>query len=1157
MTHFIPMKKIISLLTPNSSGKGGGIAVFLATALFILTGALSVHGYESSHYAPSSKLASGKWVRINVKEDGMQYLSKTALQSLGFSDPSKVKVYGYGGRLISEKLTKSMPDDLPQQPVVRVGDGILFFGVSNNVWTPADKNVSGRRYSHELNPYSTESCYFLTDSEGADMALQKINQGGTGGQEVRTTFRERLWYENDLVAVGVSGRELFGEDFRTTKARTFNFALTDNAGSPLSLVVTAVADRGSNIQLTANGEALNSTSSGKTDSSVAYGYYTVTSSAKSPGNTLQLNVAMNHSGGTAYLDYIEVEYDRQLKMNGDKLYFYDNAETPTAYEIQGCTTATRLWDVTEPGNIREVEMTLNGDKGTFFVTTPGYREFIAFNPVAKGTVPVESVNVGNQDLHSLATPDMVIITLPEFREQSEAIADLHRKHDDMEVLVVEPQTIYNEFSSGNADIGGFRKFLKMLYDRGINESGKSKLGYCLLMGAATFDNRAISDIVRNCGYNFIPIYQSKGNPGDLGSFSTDDILAHLADEGNSSSMKSDKMLIAVGRIPARSKEDANNAVRKITNYIEEPDFGNWRSNVMLIADDQNSAAHLEQTESTWEMMIANGGEGLKYEKVYLDAYDRVSSPLGLTFPAAREKMLNLWKEGVFFINYIGHGSPRTWTHENLLTWSDVNSLVNARMPFLYAATCEFARWDDTTPSGAEIMLFSPKGGVIAMICPSRSVFISNNGFLSREMGKFFFVRDAEGNGPRMGDIMKNGKNSMTFEDSNKLRFCMLGDPALRLKLPALEAEIERIGENVMTDVAEGQTVELNALDNLEISGTIIGKDGTTDTSFNGVIELTLMDAEEAIETHGWEDETGNDGKVSYYNDRRSRLFTGKARVTDGKWATRLFIPYDIDNNTAPAQILSYAYDTETGNEANGSNEKVVVYGHNSDIENDGEGPTISSFRLNHSDFTPGDLVHSEPLVMATFSDPQGINVSDSGIGHKMTLTLDRRTYFDDVNQYYSPDIDDPTAGTITYPLSGLEAGNHSLTLTVWDNANNSSSATINFTVGVNMNPAIYDVTSYVDKEAEAVIFTVYTDRPSAELECGIEIFNLNGQPVWSDIEESVTDNNSSLKRTWKFCDNAGRRVPRGIYIYRARIATPDGRYTTKSKKLAVGSGGAK
>lgn len=1160
MIHFIPMKTIIHLLNSLVSRKGRTLAPLFAAALFVLTCSFSASGYESSHYARSSRLATGKWVRVNVKEDGMQFISKATLQSMGFSDPSKVKVYGYGGRIISEKLTKSMPDDLPQQPVVRQGDGIMFFGVSNNLWSPIQSGNDGRKYSHELNPYSTESCYFLTDSEGGDADIPKLPQGGSDGLTVRKTFRERLFYETEQVAVGVSGRELFGEDFRTTKSRTFTFPLIENVGNTLSVRMTAIADRNSAFSMAANGTPLTLTSSSKSDSEVTYGYYTISAMTELQGSSLQLNVGMSSSGGltTAYLDYIEVEYDRHLKMNGNELYFYDSIDAATAYEIEGCSGATRLWDVTEPWNIREVEMTLNGNKGTFHVSTPGYHEFVAFNPASRGATPVESARIANQDLHSLETPDMVIITLPEFREQSEAIAELHRRHDNMEVVIVEPQAIYNEFSSGCADIGGFRKFLKMLYDRGTGENKESKLGYCLLMGAATFDNRQISDIVRSCGYNFIPIYQSKGNPGGLGSYSTDDILAHLADENESKGINGDKMLIAVGRIPARSREDANNAVRKITAYIEQPDFGNWRSNVMLVADDQNSAAHLEQSESTWDMMIRNGGEGLKYEKIYLDAYDRISSPLGLTFPVAREKMLNLWKDGVMFINYIGHGSPRTWTHENLLTWSDVNSQVNSRMPFLYAATCEFARWDDTTPSGAEIMLFSPKGGVIAMICPSRSVFISNNGFLSREMGRFFFVRDAEGNGPRMGDIMKNGKNALSYEDSNKLRFCMLGDPALRLKLPNRESLIERIGDNMMEDSAgEEQHVELKALDNMEISGCIVDKDGTPDTSFNGMIELTLMDAEEAIETNGWEDETGNNGKVSYYNDRRSRLFVGKTRVTDGKWTTRLFIPYDIDNNTSPAQILTYAFDTETGNEANGSNENVVVYGRNLDIETDTEGPVISAFRLNHSDFSQGDLVHSEPLVLASFSDPQGINVSDSGIGHKITLTLDRRTYFEDVNQYYSPDIDDPTGGSITYPLSGLEAGDHSLTLTVWDNANNSSSATINFTVGVNMNPAIYDVTSYIDPSAEAVIFTVYTDRPSSELECTIEIFNLNGELVWNNVQDCVTDTNSSLKQEWKFIDNAGRRVPRGIYIYRARVATPEGRHTTKSKKLAVGSGSAK
>lgn len=1127
-------------------------------SVILLTGlAVDAVAYGVDHYAAESRLNTGRWVRVSVTDEGMQFLSKSALASMGFSDPAKVKVYGYGAHTIDDKLTEDMPDDLPEIPVVRTGGGILFYGAALTSYGPNKSATSSLKYAHELNPYSTVSYYFLCENDDKDSPVAEVHDAGSFGLVTKKTFRERLLHEDDRYAIGVSGRELFGEDFRSVRTRSFPFSLDGNTGGDMGFLVKFAGQRNSNIRISINGKGANSTLSSRSDSSVPYAYFNVTGSAPVDATSVSFQIEYLPSGSSssaAYLDYIELEYERHLTLSGNELRFYDTPVGPTAYEISGCDKDTRIWDVTNPGDIREVKFELNGDKGIFTVKTPGYREFVAFKPLASGKTPQQDEVVANQNLHALETPDMVIITLPEFRSHSEEIASIHEENDGMSVVVVTPQAIYNEFSSGSPDVGAFRKFLKMLYDRGMNESGKSKLGYCLLMGAATYDNRKISETVRNCGYDVLPIYQSAGLPGELGSYSTDDLIAMLDDEDRLRDISSDKMRIAVGRIPARSVSDADNAVKKIRAYIEDLELGSWRNNVMLIADDQNSAAHLDQSEKAYSVIMENGGEGLKFDKVYLDAYNRVSSPLGLTFPDARNKMLELWKDGVMFINYIGHGSPRTWTHENLLTWSDINSMVNRRLPFLYAATCEFARWDDDMASGAEVMLFNPKGGVIAMICPSRTVYISNNGVLTEKTARFFFSRDEEGRGPRMGDIMKDGKNAMTSDDSNKLRYCMLGDPALRLKLPTGNSVIDKIGDADLTGSVEGEDeVVLHALDNKEISGAVLTSSGEVDESFNGIIEFTLMDASTVVETNGWEDENGNNGKISYYNDRKSRLSTGRTRVTDGKWSTRLFLPKDINNNTAPAQLLTYAYDAESGKEANGSNENIYVYGYSTSTGEDGEeGPEITSFLLNNGDFKPGDMVHPSPLVFASFKDAQGINVSDTGIGHQMTLTLDSKTYYDDISQYYSPDLDDPTAGAITYPLADLDAGEHTLTLTVWDNANNSSSQTITFKVGVNMNPSILDVNARLDTASDKVVFTIKTDMSTEEIESGIEIFSLNGDKVWESFDNAAGVDNGVETLDWNLCDMAGRRVSRGIYIYRATVVTKEGRQTSKSKKIAVG-----
>ena len=51
---------------------------------------------EGSRYADHSVLQEGTWVKIRIPQTGIYQLSSELLQNAGFSDNSKVKIYGYG-----------------------------------------------------------------------------------------------------------------------------------------------------------------------------------------------------------------------------------------------------------------------------------------------------------------------------------------------------------------------------------------------------------------------------------------------------------------------------------------------------------------------------------------------------------------------------------------------------------------------------------------------------------------------------------------------------------------------------------------------------------------------------------------------------------------------------------------------------------------------------------------------------------------------------------------------------------------------------------------------------------------------------------------------------------------------------------------------------
>ena len=143
------------------------------------------------------------------------------------------------------------------------------------------------------------------------------------------------------------------------------------------------------------------------------------------------------------------------------------------------------------------------------------------------------------------------------------------------------------------------------------------------------------------------------------------------------------------------------------------------------------------------------------------------------------------------------------------------------------------------------------------------------------------------------------------------------------------------------------------------------------------------------------------------------------------------------------------------------------------------------------------------------------------------------------------------AGSVCYPLEDIEPGKHTLTLSVWDNANNSSTRKIEFNVGAAVDPVITDLSTNVNPASTSVVFAVTIDRPNSNVDCNIEVFDLSGRTVWKSNSNATTDMQSSLSISWDLKDASGVRVPRGIYLYRATVRTPEGTYSSKSRKLAV------
>ena len=198
----------------------------MAIAVTIFSIAIPAHALELSTYAASSRLASGNWVKVRVSGTGMHLVSETQLRSWGL-EPSRTKVYGYGGKRLPDRLDTDYVDDMPQTPSEYVGGrGVFFYAVGTRTWTK--NSIGGFTTAH--NPFTDYGFYYLSDSDDDERFIPSesgspVNPSGLDA----SVFLCNLIHENDLSSPGNVGFLLVGEDFRYNPSQTFDFQLENPA----------------------------------------------------------------------------------------------------------------------------------------------------------------------------------------------------------------------------------------------------------------------------------------------------------------------------------------------------------------------------------------------------------------------------------------------------------------------------------------------------------------------------------------------------------------------------------------------------------------------------------------------------------------------------------------------------------------------------------------------------------------------------------------------------------------------------------------------------------------------------------------------------------------------------------------------------------------
>ncbi|MDO7853650.1 type IX secretion system sortase PorU [Hymenobacter convexus] len=1165
-------------------------------------------------YASHSVLQTGDWYKIGVAESGIYKLDKAMLADMGLNvqtlNPNNLHIYGNSMGILPQASAVERPDDLEENYILFVGDTspaldnnefFLFYSPGAHTWEGKDGV-----FRHRNNIYTDTTYYFVKvdNTAGRRVAPAPAPTAGATPANI-TTFMYRDFYERDMANLLRSGRTWVGEGFRPGgQTQTFAFSIPDLvANTPVKVTTALMASSNltsSTFQLTLNGTALGTEPLNALTQSAFFPIATQATTTRqlalpNPGNELRVGLTYNSGDGSAsgYLDYIEINALRQLRLvtSDAQLEFRSLSNIGTGnlnrYTLANSTGAV-VWDVTNPR--RPASYAPDGS-GNFLAPADVQREYVAFLPNGNLTKrPRKFGSVPNQDLHAITSADLIIVTHPVFQAEAQRLANHRRTHDNLQAVVVTTPQIYNEYGSGGQDVTAIRDFVKQLYDR----SPAGKQMELLLFGDASFDyksdpynDRALEPDwwkngarvpfrtdadFDNFNQNYVPTYESRESfaPFYGGvSYVSDDYYALLDDdegewfEGNSSEL----LDLGVGRLPVRTPKgkwtdvsqaslQARQVVDKIIAYDSPDSYGKWRNRITLVSDDGNGDLFVGAGSEIVANSLKNNYPVYNVHKVYLDLYPQVSLSAGQRSPDAERAIDQSIEQGSLIVNYLGHGGPKGWADEQILTNASVLGLRNPNnFTFFTTGTCDFSYFDnpDFTSAGEQALTDNTTGGAIGLFTTVRVVDAGQNAGLNQA---YFnrVLQPVNGKVPSIGTIVMMSKNDFHGpgfnSDLNSRNYTLLADPSMTLAYPQQTVVLDSIRRRVAGQWQPADTVQ--ALARVRVHGKVLNNNAQN-TAFTGRAQVTIYDKPTTVMTLG--DEQANDP-----NDgpkpiviQESVIYSGQANVTNGEFSLTFVVPKDINYNVGQGKVSLYASDATRRVDAHGYQFKQVG-GAARGVPTDTTPPEIKLY-MDSESFAFGGLTGPNTTLLAFLSDSSGINTTGAGIGHDITATVDNDVSKQLVlNDAYVSNVGDFRSGKVNNLFKGLANGPHSLRLKAWDTYNNSAEKEIEFVVATNEKLALDHVLNYPNPFANATTFLFDHNQAGGEsgmLDVQVQIFTVAGRLVRTLTASVPSTESHQSSITWNGRDEFNDQLARGVYVYRLSVRSATNGTASKYEKLVI------
>ncbi|HJQ67370.1 MAG TPA: C25 family cysteine peptidase [Blastocatellia bacterium] len=664
-------------------------------------------------------------VKLAVKREGWYRVTQAELIRAGFDqsvDPRLIKLYADG----------------QEQPIAVMGeaggrfDAVEFYGVG------VDSTVTDAR------------TYWVTAGDEPGLRIQEVK--GRKGKAAPSSFpytverRDRTVYFSSLnngEADNFFGPVIAREPVQVGLAlRAIDRAASSDA--ELEVTLQGVTQAQHRVRL-----FFNESDFGEIafyDRAIGNAKLRVPVSLLREGDNAIRLVAQGGENDVSLVDRVSLTYRRGYRAENDRLRF--TAKGKSRVTVDGFTgDQIRVLDVTSPADVFAVRAQVvaqgSGYAVTFVTPQKGERTLIAvaaagFDAVARITAERPS-DLRRSDHEA----DLVIISHGDFMASVEPLKAL-RESQGLKVEVVDVEDVYDEFSFGQKTPKALKDFLSF-----AASSWRRAPRFALLVGDASLDPK---NYLGQGDFDFLPTKIIDTTALETAS---DDWLADFDGDGLAS--------LAMGRLPVRTRQEADAVVAKIIGYDQSTAAGEG----VLLVTDANDGYDFESINARVKELIP----GVSVQEFMRGGSGRFS---------AKTDLLDSLNRGPKVVNYFGHGTLDRWSGDYLSS-SDALGLTNRdRLAVFLTMTCLNGYFHDPAlESLAESLLKSGGGGAVAVWASSGMCDASSQGAMNLEMFRQLFADS----GPRpitLGEAALRAK-AATSERDTRQTYVLFGDPTSRLK----------------------------------------------------------------------------------------------------------------------------------------------------------------------------------------------------------------------------------------------------------------------------------------------------------------------------------------------------------------------------------------